>query len=45
MNTGDRHLMSKAIDGAFAPDAMIHTPMPVQAIGSQGIKEVFGVLH
>jgi steroid delta-isomerase-like uncharacterized protein len=45
MNTGDRDLMSKAIDAAYAPDALIHTPMPVQATGSQIIKEVFGALY
>jgi hypothetical protein len=45
MNTGDRDLMSKAIDAAYAPDALIHTPMPVQATGSQAIKEVFGALY
>jgi predicted ester cyclase len=45
MNTGDRDLMSKAIDAAFPPDALIHTPMPVQATGSQAIKEVFGALY
>jgi len=45
MNTGDRDLMSKAIDEAYAPDALIHTPMPVQATGSQAIKEVFGALY
>ena len=45
MNTGDRDLMSKAIDEAYAPDALIHTPMPVQATGSQAIKEVFGGLY
>jgi steroid delta-isomerase-like uncharacterized protein len=45
MNTGDRDLLSKAIDAAYAPDALIHTPMPVQATGSQAIKEVFGALY
>ena len=45
MNTGDRDLMSKAIDAAYAPDALIHTPMPVQATGSQAIKEVFATLR
>ena len=45
MNTGDRDLMSKAIDAAYAPDALIHTAMPVQATGSQAIKEVFGTLY
>jgi predicted ester cyclase len=45
MNTGDWHLMSKAIDEAFEPDALIRTPLPVQATGVQLIKEVFATLH
>jgi steroid delta-isomerase-like uncharacterized protein len=45
MNTCDWDLMSNAIDEAFEPDALIRTPLPVQATGSQAIKEVFATLH
>jgi steroid delta-isomerase-like uncharacterized protein len=44
-NTGDAELISKTIDEIFMPDVQIRTPLPVHAIGSQAIKEVFARLH
>ena len=41
-NTGDAELISKTID---EPDVLIRTPLPVEAIGAQALKEVFVRLH
>jgi steroid delta-isomerase-like uncharacterized protein len=45
MNTGDPQLMSAAIDEFVQPDAIIRTPLPIEASGAQVLKEVFGRLH
>jgi steroid delta-isomerase-like uncharacterized protein len=45
INSHDVEVMSTAIDELFAPDAVIHTPAPSDAIGRQAIKEVFARLH
>jgi steroid delta-isomerase-like uncharacterized protein len=45
MNTGDPELISAAIDEFVQPDAIIRTPLPIEASGAQVLKEVFGRLH
>jgi steroid delta-isomerase-like uncharacterized protein len=45
MNTGDQELISETIDELVLPDALIHTPMPIQATGPELLKEVFTRLH
>ena len=45
MNTGDAELISKTIDEVVEPDALIRTPLPLEATGAQALKEVFGRLH
>jgi predicted ester cyclase len=45
MNTGDPELISETIDELVLPDALIHTPLPIQATGPQLLKEVFTRLH
>jgi RNA polymerase sigma factor (sigma-70 family) len=44
-STGDLELISKTIDEVVEPDAVIHTPLPIQATGPQLLKEVFARLH
>ncbi len=43
-NTGDVELISKTIDELVEPDAVIHTPLPIEAPGAQLLKEVFARL-
>jgi steroid delta-isomerase-like uncharacterized protein len=45
MNTGDAELISETIDELVEPDALIRTPLPIQATGAQALKEVFARLH
>jgi steroid delta-isomerase-like uncharacterized protein len=45
MNTGDAERISKTIDELVEPDALIRTPLPLDATGAQALKEVFGRLH
>jgi steroid delta-isomerase-like uncharacterized protein len=45
MNTGDAELISKTIDEFVEPDALIRTPLPIEATGAQKLKEVFARLH
>jgi steroid delta-isomerase-like uncharacterized protein len=45
MNTGDLEVTSEAIDEFVETDALIHTPLPIEATGAQRLKEVFGRLH
>jgi predicted ester cyclase len=40
-NSGDLQLISKMIDELVEPNAVIHTPLPVEATGAQLLKEVF----
>src|ERR687897_3112174 len=42
--TGDAELISKTIDELVEPDAVIHTPLPIEATGAQLLKEVFARL-
>lgn len=44
-NTGDAELISETIDELVEPDALIRTPLPIEASGAQLLKEVFGRLH
>jgi steroid delta-isomerase-like uncharacterized protein len=45
MNTGDPEIISETIDELVEPDATISTPLPIEAIGAQKLKEVVGRLH
>ena len=44
INTGDAELISKTIDEVVEPDALIDTPLPLEATGAQALKEVFARL-
>ena len=44
-NTGDLELISRTIDELVEPDAVIHTPLPIEATGAQLQKEVFARLY
>jgi steroid delta-isomerase-like uncharacterized protein len=44
LNTGDVELISKTIDELVEPNAVIRTPLPIEATGAQLAKEVFGRL-
>jgi predicted ester cyclase len=43
-NTGDVELISKTIDEIVEPDALIHTPLPIQATGARALKQVWPLL-
>ena len=45
VNTGDMALISKTIDEFVEPNALIRTPLPIEATGPALLKEVFGRLH
>jgi steroid delta-isomerase-like uncharacterized protein len=45
VNTGDTELISKTIDELVAPDALIRTPLPIEATGAALVKEVFARLQ
>jgi steroid delta-isomerase-like uncharacterized protein len=45
VNTGDMELIAKTIDEVVEPDALIRTPLPIEATGAEKLKEVFGKLH
>jgi predicted ester cyclase len=40
VNTGDVELISKTIDEIVEPDALIHTPLPIEATGAQALNQV-----
>jgi steroid delta-isomerase-like uncharacterized protein len=44
LSSGDWGIISKAIDAVVAPDAVIRTPLPIEATGAGLLKEVFGRL-
>jgi steroid delta-isomerase-like uncharacterized protein len=44
-NSRDPELVSKTIDELVEPDALIHTPVPMEATGAELLKEVFTRLH
>jgi predicted ester cyclase len=43
-NSGDLELISKTIDELVEPDALIRTPLPIEATGAGALKEVFARL-
>jgi len=44
-NSHDDQLLSTVVDDVFAPDAVVATPLPLEAQGAQTIKDVFAMLH
>ena len=44
MNTGDAELISETIDELVEPDALIRTPLPIEATGAQAAKQVWAML-
>jgi steroid delta-isomerase-like uncharacterized protein len=44
-NTHDDEIISTTADEVFHPDALIRTPLPIQATGPDAIKYVFAMLH
>src|ERR1700694_5731905 len=44
VNTGDVELISKTIDEIVEPDALIHTPLPIEATGAHALKQVWPML-
>jgi steroid delta-isomerase-like uncharacterized protein len=45
LSSGDWELIAKTIDEVVEPDALIRTPLPIEATGAALLKEVFGRLH
>ena len=45
LSSGDWELISKTIDEVVQPDALIRTPLPIEATGAELLKEVFARLH
>ena len=45
LSSGDWELISKTIDEVVEPDALIRTPLPIEATGAELLKEVFAGLH
>ena len=45
LSSGDWEVISRTIDEFVAPDALIRSPLPTEAIGAQKLKEIFGTLH
>jgi predicted ester cyclase len=43
-NTGDIEVISKAIDEFVAPDAVIRTPLPIEATGADALKQIWAML-
>jgi steroid delta-isomerase-like uncharacterized protein len=43
-NTGDAEFLSKTIDELVAPDAVIRTPLPIDATGAELLKQVWAML-
>jgi len=43
-NTGDFALLAKTIDEMVAPDAVIRTPLPIEATGAELLKQVWAML-
>jgi steroid delta-isomerase-like uncharacterized protein len=44
-NTHDPDLISKAVDEMFDQDVRAATPMPIEASGPEGVRNVFATLH
>ena len=45
LSSGDWELISKTIDEVVEPDALIATPLPIEATGAELLKEVIRRLH
>lgn len=45
LSSGDWELISKTIDEVVEPDALIRTPLPIEAPGAELLKKVFARLH
>jgi MFS transporter, DHA2 family, methylenomycin A resistance protein len=45
MNSHDDEVISSTIDELFEPDALINTPLPIEATGAEKQKQVFRRLH
>jgi predicted ester cyclase len=43
-NTGDFDLLAKTIDELVAPDAVIRTPLPIDATGAEALKQIWAML-
>ncbi|NEB80957.1 ester cyclase [Streptomyces sp. SID14478] len=43
-NAGDLEVFGKAVDEAFAPDFLFHTPLPMGTTGHQALKQVWETL-
>jgi predicted ester cyclase len=43
-STGDAEFLFKTIDELVAPDAVIRTPLPIDATGSEALKQVWAML-
>ena len=43
-NTGDMEVLAKTIDELVAPDAVIRTPLPIEATGAELLKQVWAML-
>ena len=43
-NTGDVEFLAKTIDEFVAPDAVIRTPLPIDATGAELLKQVWAML-
>lgn len=43
-NTGDFDLLAKTIDVLVAPDALIRTPLPIDATGAEALKQIWAML-
>jgi predicted ester cyclase len=44
VNSGDTELIAKTIDELIAPDALIGTPLPIEATGAELAKQLFARL-
>jgi steroid delta-isomerase-like uncharacterized protein len=44
VNSGDTELIAKTIDELIAPDALIGTPLPIEATGAELAKQLFALL-
>jgi steroid delta-isomerase-like uncharacterized protein len=43
-NTGDIEVISKTIDELVVPDAVIRTPLPIDATGAEALKQIWAML-
>ena len=43
-NTGDGRFLVKTIDDLVAPDAVIRTPLPIDAAGAEALKQIWAML-